>query len=498
MPPNYRLPTRRVAQPKALTPYQIEIVTAPWYGADGKALTYTFEKARRIGGSEAGALRIMMWALGREMHPDGTATPREPMDVHVASKDFAGAKDVVRKVGSNCLEMGNAGDHDCAAAVASGTKIYFPNQGTTIRAVASTGTSIRSNTGAMFFDEFPFVRSQEEVWAAGSIVAKPTLGNEHGYPILVVGTPWEAGSFAHRIFTDPAFPWFERGRFSVDIYKAVEQGFPIDPEKARAELGIPELFETEYLCMWSRGGGSFFPADKLRACTEDDYGDDKGGTVSGLPTGWDRAPCFYGVDVGGGPGVHGVGRDFTAIVQWRVIDDEYWITGVRAFNHLEPEAQADAMASWVRQQPGEVRIDRGLGGGHAMVSILRNRLAGRRITVTGAGMTRNDQEKYAGKVKSLLNGRQLKIYLGTDAGGDEGGARSLMLELSRIKAKMGGGGHLTLETPRDPLQGHCDRAWAALIGMAASAAGSYVMTASGSGYRPAPVQEVDFDHKGIG
>lgn len=492
-----RRPTaRRVPQVKALTPYQTAIVTSPWFGADGKAITHTFEKSRRIGGSEAGALRALMWALGREMQPDGTAIPREPMDVNVTSKDFTSAKDVVKKIAANCLEMGQAGDQECAQADPRETKIYFPSTGTTVRALASTGTSIRSNTGAMFIDEFPFVRNQEEVWAAASIVAKPTLGNAHGYPVLVVGTPWEAGSFAHRIFTDPDFP-FER--FSVDIYKAVEQGFPIDPEKARIELGIPELFETEYLCMWSRGGGSFFPADKLRLCCEDDYGDERGNTRSGLPVGWQQFPRFYGVDVGGGPGVSGVGRDFTAIVQWCIIDGEYWITGVRAFNHLETEAQADALANWVMRYPGEVKVDRGLGGGAAMINLLRSRLAGRRIEVNGANMSRNDQEKFAGKFKALLSGRQLKIYLGEDAGGDKDGARALMLELSRIKAKMGGGGHIVLETPRDPLRGHCDRAWACLIGLSAQSAGAFVMNGGGSaGYRPAAVHEVDFDHRGIG
>lgn len=498
---------RRIVPPKALVPYQIRIFTAPWYDATGKAQTHTFLKARRVGGSEVCALRSTSLATGREMMspemcsakgvPLGTWIPREPMDVYISSKEFKSAKDVVLKCGDNCRELGYAGDEEFQKAVLQGTKIYFPTTGKSIYAV--TRTSIRGSTGAVVLDEFPHTPRQKELWGAAGLVANPTLGNDRGFPKLVVGTPWEAGSWAHEIFTGDTFP-FKNNRFVVDIHKAVDEGFPIDPEQAFAELGIQELIETEYLCQWSRGGGSYFPAEKLRAmCVDDDVDLKTGREIKGLPDGWQNAPCFYGIDVGGGPGESGTGRDFTAIVQWRVIDDFFWIVGVKAFNHLDTEEQVEEMVSYIRKYPGEVRIDRGMMG-KATIDLMQRRLAGRRgVEVRGAGMSRLDQEKYAGKFKRMLEGHQLRLYMGDEAGGDPGGIRALCIELSRIKGKLAGSGHLQLETPRDPMEGHCDRAWAALLGLASHNINAYTMASvSSTGVSAGYVHEVDFDHRGIG
>lgn len=494
---------RRFLQPKALTPYQIEILTVPWYGPDGKANTHTFIKARRVGGSEVCALRAGMLAVGREMHKDGTATLREPMDVYVSSKEFKSAKDVIDKVGTNCREMAAAGDPDFASARIQGTRVHFPQTGTSIYAV--TRTSIRGSTGGVILDEFPHTPRQKELWGAAGLVSNPTLGNDKGYPKLIVGTPWESGSWAHEVFTSDTFP-FRDNRFVIDIYEAVRQGFPIDPETAFAELGIPELIDTEYLCKWSHGGGSFFPPEKLRAqCIDDDVdlsNKEKPREIRALPVNWEQYPCFHGIDVGGGPGVTGTGRDFTAIVQWRVIEDEYWVVGVKAFNHLEFEEQVEEITRYIRRYPGEVRIDGGGGGGQQMLQVLPTRLAGQRnVSIRRASMDRLSQEKFAGKFKRLLEARQLKLYMGDEAGGDQGGVRALMIELARIKATMAGSGHLQLTTPRDPMEGHCDRAWAAMIGLSSTSINSYAVAPvsqsagglSSSGY----VHEQDFDSRGI-
>lgn len=485
-------------QVKRLVSYQAELLCAPWYreipgvyfpdDPEGKgplcpqAQTYTFEKARRIGGSEAAAVWIIMHALGRELQEDGTWIQRAAMDVNVCSKDFPGAKDVVKKVAANCLEMGEH-DAEINQAVIHETKIYFPSTGTTVQAFAPTSTGIRGRTGACVLDEFSFVKNQEELWGAAKISANATLGNPHGYPVLVICTPWEEGSFAHSIFRDDSFS-FRNNRFSVDIYEAKKAGFPIDIDAAFADLGIPELIDTEYKCIWAKGGDQFFATSALRLCCEEE-----------LPYGWERAPTFYGIDVG-----HGVGRDFTACVQWRMIDDDYWITGLKAFNHLDFESQIDELAPWIRRWPGEVRIDRGMGG-ISFLQVLTNRLGTGRNKIVGAGMTGIDQEKYATRMRRILDSGQLKIYTGTrEAGGDESGARVLMLELARMKVKKAAGGRLIIETPRDPLKGHCDRAWAAMLGLA-STAGKAITAGGqhgmGSGWMPG-IHTQDFDHTGIG
>jgi terminase large subunit-like protein len=452
-------------------------VTAPWFetleNGTERARIDCFTKARRIGGSVAAAYRAALWAGGFELRADGTAIVREPMDVIIVSKDFPSSKRLLREVADALDDLGRLGPELDAEALATVIKL---KNGRQIEALPCSDKAIRGNTAAVIGDEVAFYRHQEDVWAALKSVTDPNLKYGKGLPALLVTTPWDAGSLAHQIFTDPSFPFH---RHSVDIYQAVDAGFPIDPKRAFAELGIPELIDTEYLAKWSRFGDAFFPVAKLRDICRDD-----------LPPDWERAPVCYGIDVGGGRG-----RDFTACVQWRVFDEERWMTGVVAFNDLEIEAQADRLAKWIKSAPGPVRIDRGVMG-LDLVSTLGNRLAGNRLAkVAGVGMMPQDQEKYATTAKRLLERDALRLYTGTECGGDENGHRALMLELSQLKTRPGVGGHLTFTTPRDPSKGHMDRAWASLIGL--SGKGSGIGASSAGGYRPG-VHTSDFDRSGIG
>lgn len=455
-------------------------MTADWYDANDRALVHTFVKARRIGGSEAAAIRALTHCLGRRLLPGGDFIKEPPMPGIVVSKDYRGSKELLGKVSDNIREWAEAGDEEAKSALpfCHETKIYFPTTGFELKAIACSPKSIRGSTGHVTLDEFPFARLQEEVWGAAKAVTDSNLANPRGYPLFVCGTPWEAGSFAHRIFTDDAFG-FRGKRFSVDIRQAVAMEFPADPEKLFRELGIQELIDTEYLCKWSRGGESFFSLDKLRACCvdDDDEGrldeDESGPGISSLPRTWPMAPCRIGIDCGGG-----VGRDFTAIVMWRLMYGRWWMMGVMASNSIKTVDMADRVAAWLQDKSIvdstvqlDIRCDRGVMGAD-FITQLQSALADRpRTSVIGVGMTTEEQEFYALAGRKLLERDQMRIYLGLDAQGlleDEmfvNGAHAFMLEASRLKARRGQGAHLVFTTPRDPLRGHCDRAWAGLIGL---------------------------------
>ena len=444
-------PRRLIA--RVMTSYQLSVVTVPWYqglaSGELRATISTFEKARRIGGSTAAAIRALMLLAGRELRPDGTFSQREPMDVHVVSKDFIGSKNLLREIGNASLDL--APLDPALTCTIQATSITLRSTGKIAQALPCSAAACRSNTGAVMMDEVAFWRQPEEVFAAAKIIADPNLSEPRGYPIMMVTTPWDSGSLAHQLFTDPERPYV---RHRVDIYDAVKAGFPIDIERARVELGIPELFATEYECVWSRGGASFFAPDKLRDCQEDE-----------LPADWERAPCRVGIDVGGGRG-----RDFTAIVQWRLIGGVQWMVGVKAFNDLPIDVQVDTTADWlIGLDPTahvDIRVDQGVMG-LDFIRLLQMALKSRRrTTIQGVAMGQSEQEQYAIAGRRLLERQQMRLYTGTQAGGDEHGARTLMLELSQLKAKPGQGGRLTFATPRDPTKGHCDRAWAGLIGLA--------------------------------
>jgi hypothetical protein len=516
---------------KTWAPYQWEILVAPWFegplGPD-RAQVDTIEKARRIGGSEVAAMKAVLFMLGRELRPDlapadcdnpfGWTVHQHPMSGVVISKDLATGKDFIGKIAKNLADMAAAGDAECAGAIVWATKITLPSTGVTVRALAATGTTIRGWDGFVVLDEFAHHRDPEAVWAAIIPICMPNWGNPRGTPLIIISSPWDSDSLPYRVFTSDAYKY---RRWQIDIYRAIADGFPITVEDAKVQCFIPEVFATEYECKWSHGGGSFFPVKMLNNARREDLvfikqvdtgtldKDGRPGEISeissdtcGLPPGWQRCPRFYGIDVGGG-----VGRDFTAIIQFHVIDGEYWITGVKAFNNLKFDEQCDLIAKWVRKYPGEVKVDRGLGGGQQMLQRLQTLLGGAKgCSVSGAGMSGADQELVAGRMRNLLDSQLLRIYEGgesaasreenagrnqkdqqryTETGGDLEGPRALILELSMMKA-MQTGGKLKIETPRDELKGHCDRAWACLIALHCGTARN-MMPGSNAGqnvYRP--------------
>lgn len=477
------------APPKVLTPYQREIAGAEWYHREtGNALVHTLEKARRIGGSTAGAYWASFLCVGRRPTRGGeTFDQHDPMDVFIVSKDWLGAKNLLREVVDACSSMAELDpDFDVDPTA---TCVTFKSTGKRVVALPCRAETIRSNTGAMLCDEVAFWRRMEDTWGAAKVVAGANLKvGARGYPILAITTPWDSASLACRLFTDPEFPFV---RHRVDIYDAQRDGFPIDIEATRAELGIPELFASEFECSWNRGSDTFFPLSKLRDCQDDE-----------LPDGWQDAPAFFGIDVGGGKG-----RDNTACVQWRAIGDDCWMTGLKAFNNLDHVEQCDTVEYWVVRDtndstPVVVGIDAGIMGG-PMITELKHRFAKRkRVKIVGLNMSPADQERYATTTRRALEHGRIKLYTGDEAGGDERGSSALMLELSMLKARPGVGGRFTFATPRDPSKGHCDRAWAAMFGLSRiTGAGSVQGVAKGGagGYRPeTAVHTVDFDRAGIG
>jgi hypothetical protein len=456
---------RSTAPPKILTGYQSRVVTSPWFEAldsgQLRARIETWVKSRRVGGSTGAAYRACLWAAGYELQEDGSAIAREPVDVIVVSKDFTGSKRLLREVEDARQDLARAGPE--FDGVGHATTIHYAN-GRTITALPCSDKAIRGNTSAFVADEFAFWRQQEPCWGALKSVSDPNLKYPTGLPGLIITTAWESGSLAHRICTDDSFPF---GRHVVDIYQAIADGFPIDAARAFAELGIPELIDTEYLCKWSKGGSSFFPESKLRDCTVDVEVGLAGEEKCGLPEGWQRAPARLGVDCGGGKG-----RDFTALVLWRLIHGAWWMVGVKASNIIGTVDMADIAADWMLDEgivdPSaelEIRCDEGIMGADFIRQLAKRLKDRKRTTITGVGINPIDQERFAISGRRLLERGQLRLYTGTDAGGDEHGCRALMLEMSQLKARPGNGGRLTFATPRDPTKGHLDRAWAGLIGL---------------------------------
>lgn len=429
--------------------------------------------------STAAGYVAAFWAAGR-FPTKGSSVfgQRPPINVNIVSKDWDGAKNLMQEVADACDSLA---PYDQAFQIdATATRIRMVHFGTEIKAHSCKPNRIRSGGGGWILDEFCFWPQADAMWGAVRSAASATLKTgASGNPMCIISTPWDADSLSYRIFTEggvtaedwiagrrPTDEGFPFVRHRIDINDAVADGFPINVEAERQKIGIPEIFNMELLCQFQHAGESFFPISKLRdlqvsdpAPTDDDY---VGG--SGLPFGWEREPAYFGIDVGGG-----VGRDNTAIVQWRVIGDMLWMVGVKAFNRLDPTHQVDVIEAWIASTADEgvpvtVAVDHGTDGKPMISELKRRFLSRRRFSVGGIGMSPSEQELHAVKFRRTLEGGKIRLYTGTAGGGDEHGARALTLELSAIKAKPSAG-KLRIETPRTPGKGHCDRAWAAMFGL---------------------------------
>lgn len=393
-------------------------------------------KARRIGGSTACAVDAANLAAGYEWRGD-TLTDVLPIDVNVVSATTAQAKNVLAEIG-DFVERAKSRDPRYAATVKA-TSIEFET-GATIRALPCKPSSLRTYTGAVIFDEFAFYQRPDEVWGAAKNIAAATLKEPRGYPLMAVTTPWTHGGFPHKIFTDETLGF---QRQTVDIYAAKAAGFPIDVEQTRAECALAEIFATEYECQWLRGGACFFDPELLVGAEREE-----------LPETLSREPSFYGIDIGRT-------NDLTCIVECKRLGDVIWIVGITALRGMHMDDQRDRIVSHLATgKLARCLIDRG-GIGRDLSDHLERKWSSK---CKGVDFSQDSKEELAVTFRKELESGRIRVW--SEGGDNADQARALRMELTSIKAKPASGGKLSFETPRT-VTGHGDRAWAAMLAVAA-------------------------------
>lgn len=425
---------------RGLTSYQHDWTKAPRYatsaGGQIKATTKTFTKARRIGGSFAAAVDACNLAAGYEWDGNRWKNVR-PIDVHVVSASFNQAKNVLAEAAEFLAKVDSVDPRYKANAKANSIEFAC---GGNIVAHPAKASSLRTYTGALLLDEFAFVQQQEDVWGAAKNIAAATLKEPRGYPVSLITTPWTHGGFAHRLFTSSDLPF---QRQTVDIYAAKAAGFPIDVEQTRAECALAEIFATEYECQWLRGGACFFDPELLVGAERED-----------LPETLSREPSFYGIDIGRT-------NDLTCIVECKRLGDVIWIVGITALRGMHMDDQRDRIVSQLSTgKLARCLIDRG-GIGRDLSDHIERKWSSK---CKGVDFSQDSKEELAVTFRKELESGRIRVW--SDGGDNADQARALRMELTSIKAKPASGGKLSFETPRT-VTGHGDRAWAAMLAVAA-------------------------------
>lgn len=133
--------------------------------------------------------------------------------------------------------------------------------GSKITALPANPDTARGHSANCLLDEFAFHKDSGAIWKAlFPVVSKP------GLKLRITSTPNGKGNKFYELFTGADPIW---SRHRTDIYQAVADGLPRDPEELRRALNDEEAWRQEYLLEWVDETSAWIPFDLIAACEDE-------------------------------------------------------------------------------------------------------------------------------------------------------------------------------------------------------------------------------------
>ena len=450
-----------------LKQYQIDWLRSPQYRVDddGKvvATTSTLLKSRRIGGTFATSLKIILGACGID---PATMTDCEPMDYYFASATHRQSKEVIEEcadIAKQLCEVDARFEHK-----ASKLSINFTHANTRICAIPASPRAIRGSTGGLVLDEVCFMQDFGAIWKAAKAVAFSNIKNPTGLPVFVLSTPWAAGTIQHEILTGHGGAYKNFIRHYVSYTDALSQGFPGPSPEAVIEDFGEDAYMVEFMLEWLTMGVTFFPMVLLDKAKCDIVQDEEldANSLSKLiskrairQSDISGAPRYWGIDLG-------VTHDLSCLSEFAKTEKGDILINQTVIRGIPSHEQGKKIISVIEAADGEtfkVRVDWGTVGRPIYDEILAH--FGPQIVEPFSGNMKR-QISHCKKMKSMLETSRLKIspFFVDAITGRRNSCASLFIEMQKIEVDLTIGGNVTIKTPRDHT-GHCDRAWSAIIGV---------------------------------
>lgn len=192
------------------------------------------------------------------------------------------------------------------------TELEFSRTRKHVRSYTQSPGAVRSGNGNFYGDEVAFWPHANAIWDGGvqSIQANPS------WRASFVSTPNGTsgmGELFYKICRDSQFDYMSR--HEVDIFEAVRQGMPVDPEEIRRGCRNEEAWLQEYCCKFIGAAGEYFDRPFLDSCASTRR-------PNTPPDG-----VYIGIDVASV-------IDLTAVVVLRVIGGVIWICEVFLISRL--------------------------------------------------------------------------------------------------------------------------------------------------------------------
>lgn len=226
-------------------------------------------KGRQIGLSDASALEMVLISSGlvrflnRWMRDHGHTWRILPHNSNVVSKRDVDAKDVIAKAKAwverlRQISVFRPFLEQPDGAGWSKSEIVFRQSGFRIISETQNPDALRSKTGHAYLDEFAFYRYQAEIWTGGL----PSTESLPGLRITIISTPNGTAEHFYRVYTNADGMFEDYARHKVDIYDAVDDGYPVDIDKIRAGKTADD-FDQENACKFLGAVDEYFPVELL-------------------------------------------------------------------------------------------------------------------------------------------------------------------------------------------------------------------------------------------
>ena len=306
--------------------------------------------------------------------------------------------------------------------------------GNIVTALPANPDTARGYSRNVFLDEFAIHKSSREIWGAlFPVITK-------GWKIRITSTPKGKSGKFYELMTSDGGQW---SKHTVDIHRAVADGFPVDPDELRAGLADEDLWRQEYLCEWLDEASAWLPYDLITHCES---------PHAGSPEGYAGRQCFVGNDIG---------RRRHLWVAWaaEIVGDVAWTREIKTLSHktfLEQDRTLDGIME--RYRPVRLAMDQS-GMGEKPVEDAQRRYG--RNTVEGVIFSAAAKLHMATCLKERFEDRKIRIPQGDDV---------LRADLHSVQKVVGPTGQVRLLADETD-DGHADRFWAAALMAAAAATG---------------------------
>jgi phage FluMu gp28-like protein len=318
-------------------------------------------------------------------------------------------------------------------AVYNKLEVVFPG-GSRITALPANPATARGFSANVFLDEFAFHQDSHAIWRALMPVTRK------GFKLRITSTPNGKGNKFYELMTDAklAAVW---SRHTVDIYRAVADGLPLDIPTFRAAMNDEDGWAQEFELKWLDEASAWLSYELINGCEHE---------LAGVPANYQGGPCFVGVDIA-------ARNDLFVIWVLEPVGDVLWTREIierRRISFAEQDALLDAV--FRRYRVIRCCMDQ-TGMGEKPVEDAQRRHGSSRVE--GVLFTGPTKLLLATQGKEAFEDRRLRIPLGN---------ADLRADLHKLQKLTGPTGAPRFVADADSA-GHADRTWAGFLAIAAAA-----------------------------